>query len=659
MSRSPLKSAPLRRKLLCMFRYWMDRVSSLVSAPMRASLPALVAASASLSCATPASETAVHPTVANSGVDEPLSAVAAGPPREEPLQEEPPREGPSAWAERTLASLTLEEKAGQLVMPWILGDFVAKGDEDDERVLGYVRELGIGGVVVSVGSPTEVAAKLNHLQRHAKVPLLVGSDLEAGAGFRMRGAVYMPGAVDLGGATRFPSLMAAGAAGDAELVYEMGRITALEARAVGIHVPFAPVLDVNNNPANPIINVRSFGEDPEQVAKLGAALVRGIQDHGAVATGKHFPGHGDTDADSHLELPVIRHGRERLDAVELRPFREAVAAGMGGVMTAHVAVPALSGGTSGPSTLSPLVMTDLLRNEMGFQGLLFTDAMDMHAISRRHRPAEAAIRALEAGADVILMPPSPDRVVAGVARAVRSGRVSETRLDQSVRRILRAKEAAGLHRGRTVAVEKVRERVGVPAHREVAEEVARRSIVLLKNDRRLLPLRGTRSARVTAIVYRRPTDVLAGRSFHRRLRDVYPRLRTAALDENTPAVVYDSLAAQAPSQHLVVVGVHVAAVSYEGSVATPKRFNEFVGELGAAGVPHVVVSFGNPYLVSEFPDVRAYMLAWSGSHASQVAAAGALFGEFPISGRAPTAIPPLFETGDGISLPAKGATPGG
>ena len=611
----PLKFAPLRRKLFCMFR----------RSPACAPLP-LPALSLLFACAALASDAEAQTT---------------------------------GWADRTLASLTLEEKVGQLVMPWILGDFVAKGDEDDERVLGYVRELGIGGVVVSVGSPTEVAAKLNHLQRHAKVPLLVGSDLEAGAGYRMRGAVYMPGAVDLGGATSFPSLMAAGAAGDEHLVYEMGRITALEARAVGIHVPFAPVLDVNNNPANPIINVRSFGEDPEQVANLGAALVRGIQDHGALATGKHFPGHGDTDADSHLELPVIRHGRERLDAVELRPFRAAVAAGMGGVMTAHVAVPALSGGQSGPSTLSPLVMTDLLRNEMGFQGLLFTDAMDMRAISRRYRSGEAAVRALEAGADVILMPPSPERVVASVAQAVRSSRISQARLDQSVLRVLRAKEASGLHRGRTVAVEKVRERVGVPAHREVADDVARRSIVLLKNDRRLLPLRGTRSARVTAVAYRRPTDVLAGRSFHRRLRDVYPRLRTVALDENTPAVVYDSLVVRARSRHLVVVGVHIAAVSYEGSVAVHERFNEFVGELGAAGVPHVVVSFGNPYLVSEFPDVRAYMLAWSGSRASQAAAAGALFGEFPISGRAPTAIPPLFETGDGIALPAKGARPGG
>lgn len=627
-----------------MFRHW-----SPPGAPAPAVVAALVvvAGLAFASCSPSAFETKAQTASANSS--------AAG---SAPVPVGPFWEGPSAWADRTLARLTLEEKAGQLVMPWILGDFVAKGDEDDERILGYVREIGIGGVVVSVGSPTEVAAKLNHLQRHAKVPLLVGADLEAGAGFRLRGAVYMPGAVDLGGATSFPSLMAAGAAGDEELVYEMGRITALEARAVGIHVPFAPVLDVNNNPANPIINVRSFGADPEQVARLGAALVRGIQDHGAIATGKHFPGHGDTDADSHLELPLIRHGRERLDAVELRPFRAALAAGMGGVMTAHVAVPALAGGGNAPSTLSSPIMTDLLREEMGFQGLLFTDAMDMHAISRRFSAPEAAIRALEAGADVVLMPPSPERVAAGIAGAVRSGRISQARLDQSVRRLLQAKEAAGLHAGRTVAVEKVREKVGVPAHREVAEQVARRSITLLKNDRGLLPLRGTRSARVLSVSFRRPTDVLAGRRFDRRLRDVYPRLRTAALDEETPSVVYDSLAVAARRQQLVVVGVHVRAVSYEGSVAVPGRFDEFVKELGVAGVPHVVVSFGNPYLVSNFPDVRAYMLAWSGSEASQVAAAGALFGEFAVSGRTPTAIPPLFKTGDGIALPARGAPDG-
>jgi beta-glucosidase-like glycosyl hydrolase len=309
---------------------------------------------------------------------------------------------PPSWTEQTLAELSLEEKAGQLIMPWVLGDFAPEGSESHERIFGMIEDQKVGGVIMSVGTPFEVAAKLNDLQGHAELPLLVAADLETGAGFRMRGAIHMPGSIDLGGATDFPSLMAVGATGREELAYEMGRITAVEARALGIHLPFAPVLDVNNNPDNPIINVRSFGEDPNNVARMGVAFVRGVQENGSIATGKHFPGHGDTETDSHVALPVIRHDRARMDSVELQPFREAIDAGMGAIMTAHISVPSLNGGVREPSTLSPFVLTNVLRGELGFDGIVFTDAMDMSAISRQHTSGEAAVRALEAGADVIL-----------------------------------------------------------------------------------------------------------------------------------------------------------------------------------------------------------------------------------------------------------------
>ena len=305
--------------------------------------------------------------------------------------------------------MTLEEKAGQLLMPWMLGDFAPAGSEDFERMAEAVRDDGVGGVIVSVGSPSEVAAKINNLQSLAKYPLLVGADLESGAGYRMRGAVFLPNDIELGGATLFPSLMAVGAAGDDSLAWEMGRVTAVEARAVGVHLPFAPVLDVNNNPDNPVIATRSFGEDPAAVARLGSAFVRGLQEHGAIATGKHFPGHGDTGVDSHVDLPVIRVDRERLDRVELRPFRAAVDAGMGAVMSAHVSIPSVTGSGSMPSTLSPAVLSDLLRGEMGFEGLIVTDAMNMAAITRRFGARDAVVRALEAGADIILMPENPPR----------------------------------------------------------------------------------------------------------------------------------------------------------------------------------------------------------------------------------------------------------
>ena len=558
-----------------------------------------------------------------------------------------------AWVERTLTGLTLRQKVGQLIMPWVLGDFAPEGSPSHDRILEYIEEQGIGGVIMSVGSPTEVAAKLNDFQMHSNIPLLVAADLETGAGFRMRGAVQMPGTIELGGATDFPSLMAVGATADPQLAYEMGRITALEARGVGIHIPFAPVLDVNNNPDNPIINVRSFGENPEDVADLGAAFVRGVQEHGAIATGKHFPGHGDTETDSHLGLPVIPHSRARMDSVEIFPFRHAIEAGMGAVMTAHISVPSLDGGVGDPATLSSAVLTDLLRDEMEFDGLLFTDAMDMSAISRGFGAEEASVRAIEAGADVILMPPSVERAVEGIAAAVESGRIEASRIDASVRRILETKKQMGLDRDRTVQIDQIGQVVGIPAHTQVAAEIAERSITLLHNGGNLLPLLGTRSARVMSVSFRRTSDVLAGRYFNTRLRQTYPRLTTAGLDVNSGPALYEDLLRQARQQALVILSTYVTAFSQSGSLALPEEVVDFAGQLTEIGVPHIVISFGNPYLITELPDVRAYMLAWSGSEVSQTAAAQALFGDIEISGRVPTRIPPLYEIGDGIMIPKK------
>jgi beta-N-acetylhexosaminidase len=513
----------------------------------------------------------------------------------------------------------------------------------------------VGGVIFSVGSPTEGAAKVNELQSRARIPLLVAADLERGAGYRFRGAVYLPGAIALGGATEFPSLMAVGATGDAELAREMGRITAVEARALGIHTPFAPVLDVNNNPDNPIINVRSFGEDPVEVARLGRAFIRGAEEGGVITTGKHFPGHGDTEVDSHVDLPVIRVARERLEAVELLPFRVGIEEGMGGIMTAHVTVPNLNGGGNLPATLSRNVLTDLLREEMGFHGLVFTDAMDMLAIDRRFPRGEAAVRALEAGADVILMPPDVGAAVQALVTAVEEGRVTEERLDESVLRVLQAKERMGVHRERFVPIPEVSRIVGIPDHEAVAQEIADRSLTLLRNDRNLLPLRGTRSARVLSVTFRRPSDLLAGRFLNAGLRARYPRLVTAEVDAGTGPELYEPLLRRARTSDLVVVSLYVSVVTSSGSVAIPEETAAFIQELTQARTPHVVVSFGNPYLLTEFPDAQAYLLAWSSTEVSQRAVARALFGEIPIQGRTPTRIPPFFGIGDGIQLPSKGA----
>jgi beta-N-acetylhexosaminidase len=549
--------------------------------------------------------------------------------------------------------MTLRQKVAQMMMPIVLGDYAPKGSATHDRVARLVEELEVGGVIVSVGSPTDVAVKLNDLQSHANVPLLVGSDLETGPGFRLSGAVHSPTNIVLGGATQFPNLMALGASDDTGLAYAMGRVTALEARSVGIHVPFAPVLDVNNNPDNPIINVRSFGESPDQVARLGAALVRGIQEHGAIATGKHFPGHGDTGVDSHLALPVIEASRSRMDSVELKPFRAAVEAGIGGIMTAHITVPSLNGGNDDPATLSPAIMDGILRRDMGFRGLLFTDAMDMGAIDRGWGRGEATVRAVEAGADVILMPPSTEVAIDALVAAVCDGRLPESRIDESVRRILNEKESLGLNKSRTVPLDRLPSVVGIPAHEEVAQRIAEQSITVLRNGNSLLPLLGTRSARVVSLSYHRDNDLLAGRYFDARLRRRYPRLNRVSVGRDSDPQIYERVLRQARRANLVVVSLYITARSYAGTVAVPEETSAFIEALTAEGIPHIVVSFGNPYLITEFPSVENYMLAWSGSPVSQRAAAEALFGEIPVQGRLPTAIPGFYDIGSGLQIPAR------
>ncbi len=559
------------------------------------------------------------------------------------------RPPPLTWAQRTLARMTLREKVGQLMMPFVLGNFAPEGSETHDRIVSVIEQENVGGLIMSVGSPSEVAVKLNDLQRHSKYPLLISADLETGAGFRFTGAVHIPTNIALGGATSFPSLMAFGATGDPRHAYQLGRITALEARAMGVHVPFAPVLDVNNNPDNPIINIRSFGEDPKAVADLGVALVRGLQDYGAVATGKHFPGHGDTGTDSHLELPLIEVGRERLEDIELVPFRAAIDAGMQGIMTAHIAVPAISGEAI-PATVSHRVLTGLLRADMGFDGIVFTDAMDMAAVNRLYPRGEAAVLAVLAGADVILMPRDVTEAVDAIMEAIDEGRLTEARIDESAGRLLRLKEDLGLAEERAVSLEMIPQVVGVPQHMDMAREVAERSITLIQNQRNLLPLLGTRRARVMSVSFRNPGDVLSGRYFDSRLRGTYPRLVDRSVDESTNSEAYEALLSRARRSDLVVVSVYS---NYAGRVELPDATVDFVNELSRRRITHVVISFGNPYLLSLFPDAQAYLLAWSSGQFSQQAAADALFGGIEISGRSPTGMDPFFAVGDGIQIPQR------
>jgi beta-N-acetylhexosaminidase len=555
--------------------------------------------------------------------------------------------GENAWVESTLASLTLREKVGQMVMPWVGGEYLSVDSEGFDRLRAWVADEGIGGIVVSVGLPHSYAAKTNALQRLAGVPLLVASDMENGPGMRMAGIYSFPHLLPQGGGTAFPPLMALGAAGSDSLAYELGRVLAREARAVGVHVTFGPVLDVNSNPANPIINTRSFGEDPALVSRLAQAYIRGAREGGLLTTGKHFPGHGDTESDSHLGLPAIRADRGRLDSVELPPYRAAVDAGVDGMMTAHIAVTGVLGPDAPPATLSPYFMTDVLRGEMGFGGVLFTDALDMGGVTDRYGDADAAVLAVQAGADVLLMPRDVHGAIEAVVAAVRAGTLDEARIDASVRRILEAKARAGLPQSRLVPLDAVDRAVGVRAHTELAREIARRSLTLVRDPAGLVPLRAD-ARRILAITYAEANDPAAGLAFAEALESPDRVVRTARVDARTTAEEFAAVRAAADSADVVVLATFVAPVERAGTISARGGVAAFAAELAAAGRPTVLVSFGTPYLLTSFPDAGAYLLAWGGMDVSQEAAAHALLGRIGISATLPVSLPPFHAAGEGL-----------
>jgi beta-N-acetylhexosaminidase len=581
-----------------------------------------------------------------------------------------------AWADSVLGTLSLRDKAAQMVWPWVLGDYTATDDPAYERVAGLVRDQHVGGIIISVGSPTEIASKLNALQQISALPLLVGADLETGAAFRARGGFFLPNAIDLGGATYFPYQMGIGATRDTAIAYQLGRVTAREARALGIHVAFAPVLDVNNNPKNPVISLRSFGENPHLVAELGTAVVRGIQDNGMLATGKHFPGHGDTEQNSHLELARVNASAARLDSVELVPFRAAIRSGVRGIMTFHGSLPGLDT-SSLPATLNPHIMTDLLRGRLGFDGMIFTDALDMNGVLGKMSMAEVTQRAVGAGADVLLMPTDIAGAIDAVVDGVRRGLFPESRITASVRKLLVAKQEMGLARQRLVDLQALRSIVGDSADVAAARLAAERAVTLVRDSLDLVPAgRLPRSARIVSITIAPRTDLGAGVTFNAEIARLYPALRSLTLSteqvfDATAAAAAPGRAGQPPAYvaspqprlvpalvenaqraaqgaDLVVVSSYFGASSSTSRLAAPEGMADLLNGLQQAGARVVLATFSNPYIASELPAASSYLIAWGGSPVTQRAAARALLGLAPISGQLPITIPSVAPYGTGL-----------
>jgi len=589
------------------------------------------------------------------------------------------REG-EKWAEKTLHKLSVEEEVGQLFMVWVRAEFLNVDSPEYLELRDTMRKFHVGGFAMTVrwdppflyrNEPYEAAALLNRLQSDSDLPLLVAADFERGLSMRLHGT------------TEFPHAMAFGAAGKVEYAEGFGRITAQEARAIGVQWNFFPDTDVNSNPANPIINTRSFGEDPQQVGALAAAYIRAARANGMMTTAKHFPGHGDTATDSHLGVAQVAADKARLDAVELPPFRDAIAAGSDAVMVAHVTVPALDSDPNHVASTSPAVVTGLLKNQLGFRGIVVTDALEMAGLTRLYAGhiGRAAVDALKAGNDLLLIPADLEASYEAVVSAVRSGEVPRSQLDASVLKILKAKASLGLHRARMVDLEALPMVVGKPENRDLGEQVADDAVTLVRNNSRLLPLKssGTQPAglpyqrqeavrnEVVAVVFTDDVRTESGRTLERQLRARLPGPDVMYVDSTIAGAKSSDVLAAIDQAKVVIAAVFLVPTA--GKTVQGKELTNSVALIDANGellkkiLNHarektIVLAMGNPYLAQDFPAIQNYLCTFSNVSVSEVSAVKALFGEIPIHGRLPITIPNIAQRGAGIDFPMP-ATAGG
>jgi len=558
------------------------------------------------------------------------------------------------WVDSTLASMTLEEKVGQLFVADLVAVFSNRESPNFRLAKEFVHKYHVGGFVLAGGVVTDIAIVTNELQRESKIPLLINADLEGGLWFNHPYHWMMGRAPELprfipGGGTPLPSCMAIGATGNPRFAYEFGRITGREARAVGIQWSNTPVADVNSNPHNPIINIRSFGEDPAQVATMVEAYVRGAQEERMIATLKHFPGHGDTEEDTHMKLPSLPFDRARLDSMEFIPFKAGIKAGAKAVMTAHIALPALDP-EKRPSTLSPVIVNGLLRGHLGFDGLVVTDGMTMQGVTDHFSPAEAAIRAIEAGVDVILVPADLAQAYNGLLGAVQSGRITVGRLDESVRRILGAKVWVGIDRQRLVNVDDIARIVAAPESEEIADSMFRAAVTLLRNNGAIVPLRAASRVRIVTV-----TDEPNLQMGDALLDVMRPKVQSIALsrlwNESSPDAI-SRINREAQSADVIVLGVYLSVGSWKGQLGFSPELQQFFETIVSLKKPVVTVAFGDPYVIGKLPTTDAILAAYTGIRKAEEAVGNVLIGEAGVEGKLPVTIPGKFKRGDGIHLAA-------
>jgi beta-N-acetylhexosaminidase len=593
------------------------------------------------------------------------------------------------WAEKTLHKLTLEEKIGQVFMIWCRASFLNLENPEYLQLREAMQRYHVGSFAMTVhvdgpyllrSEPFEAADLLNRLQQDSKLPLLFAADFERGVAMRLLGT------------TVFPHAMAFGAAGSEQYAQTFGRITAEEARAIGIHWNFFPDADVNSNPANPIINTRSFGEDPKQVGDLVAAYIKGAHEGGMLVTVKHFPGHGDTATDSHLGVASVNVDRAHLDSIELPPFRHAIEAGVDSVMVAHVTVPALDSDPNHVATISPAVVSDLLEKQLGFKGLIVTDALDMAGLTHLFQTniGRAAVEAFKAGNDLLLIPADLGASYNAMLEAARSGEISRQRLDHSVLKILKAKASLSLQNARLVDVGAISTVVGKPEHLAFGQQVADAAVTLVRDNGKILPLKhgGTVQSglpymtveethnRVVAVLFSDDVRTDSGRAFGREFRAHVPDARVLYVDPRIASGMSGDVLQAVNEAQTVVAAVYVVPTA--GKVASPPAAGapgsptqgamknsvslaDATGELlqqllNRAAEKTVVVAVGNPYLASDFPAIQNYVCTFSNANVSEISAVKALFGEIAIRGHLPVTVPNVAQRGAGIERPLQVAS---
>lgn len=537
------------------------------------------------------------------------------------------------WVEDKLDEMPLYEKCTQIFMPAVFRSALNPSSPDFQKAIELVRDHGIGGIVISQGGVEETALMINELQKNAKIPLLVSADFENGIGMRIDET------------NAFPQNMAIGATQNFDYAYQTGKATAIEALMLGVNLNFAPVVDINNNPGNPIINLRSYSEDIEAVTKFSSSFIDGSIDGGVIATAKHFPGHGNTKIDSHKDLPVINGSREYLIENELKPFIELIDDGVQAIMIGHLYVPAFESKNRIPASLSYNIVSGLLKNALGFEGLIITDALDMQAITNYFSPAEAVLKSFKAGNDILLMPADILTGINAIYNAVKSGEISKERLDESVRKILKVKKWLKLHDNKITDLDNLAERIVVKKHSDLAKEIAEKSVTIVKMEDELFPLDKKLFPKISVLNISNRKNI-NNVTFNDLIKDKFSIHSSTTITSLSKSKDYKKVFDTAKESDLIIVAGYFTIRQNGNGVIIPDDHLELIKKILKTNKNVIILSFENPYILSLFPEAKNYICTFSDTKVSQKAALDVLTGLIEPNGRLPVSIPnTLYKSG--------------